>query len=95
MSLLQTEPQREYSAAVCRKLLAAKPDVILITGSMCFEMLHHFEIKGVAVFLRVKRRVMERVSRCTGAIIFDSVSHLDAVDHEYWVCSSFVCCVSG
>jgi hypothetical protein len=52
---------------------------------MCLEMVDIFQQCGVAVVLRVKRAVLERVSRCTGAIIFDSLDHMQAVDPDQWV----------
>lgn len=61
------------------------PDVIVLSGSMCIEMLDIFQQVGVAVVLQVEREELERVSRVTGAIIFDSIDYLETVGKEFWV----------
>jgi len=37
------EQQLEYCQEVCAKVLRANPDIIVLSGSMCFEMLDIFQ----------------------------------------------------
>ena len=69
----------------CTQVLEVDPDVIVLSGSMCIEMLDIFQQVGVAVLLQVKRAELERISRVTGAIIFDSIDYLETVGKDFWV----------
>ncbi|XP_008558177.1 1-phosphatidylinositol 3-phosphate 5-kinase isoform X2 [Microplitis demolitor] len=79
--LLSLEPvmlqEKEYLGHTVARIMALKPDIVMVHRSVARLAQDRFRECGVTLILNVKLSVMERVARCTGATIVNTIdAHL-------------------
>lgn len=58
------------------KIDAHHPDVLLVEKSVSRHAQEYLLAKNISLVLNIKRPLLERVARCTGAQIVSSIDHL-------------------
>ena len=91
---LQTyfQQQADYIDRLVMKIQELKPDIMLVSKNVCCRAQVHLLRDNVTQVLNVKRSVLRRLSRATGARIVDCVDHVDKIDPNKVVgtkCGSF------
>lgn len=61
---------------IVSKIEAHRPNVLLVEKSVSSFALEHLLAKEISLVLNVKRDLMERIARCTGASITPSTDHI-------------------
>ncbi|CAG5098005.1 Similar to fab1: Putative 1-phosphatidylinositol 3-phosphate 5-kinase (Drosophila melanogaster) [Cotesia congregata] len=79
--LLSLEPvmlqEKEYLGHTVARIMALKPDIVMVHRSVARLAQDRFRECGVTLVLNVKLSVLERVARCTGATIVNTIdAHL-------------------
>ncbi|KAG8034945.1 hypothetical protein G9C98_008021, partial [Cotesia typhae] len=79
--LLSLEPvmlqEKEYLGHTVARIMALKPDIVMVHRSVARLAQDRFRECGVTLVLNVKPSVLERVARCTGATIVNTIdAHL-------------------
>lgn len=69
------------------KIEAHQPDVLLVEKSVSRYAQEHLLSKDISLVLNIKRPLLERIARCTGAQIASSVDHLSS--QKLGFCESF------
>ncbi|OAY62716.1 1-phosphatidylinositol-3-phosphate 5-kinase FAB1B [Ananas comosus] len=75
-TLLQQE--MEYLVMAVAKIHAHQPNVLLVENTVSRFAQDLFLQKNISLVLNVKRPLLERISRCTGAQIVPSIDHLSS-----------------
>jgi len=58
------------------KIGAHNPDVLLVENSVSRHAQEYLLAKDISLVLNIKRPLLERIARCTGAQIVPSIDHL-------------------
>ncbi|KAA0168529.1 hypothetical protein FNF31_00409 [Cafeteria roenbergensis] len=79
MTRMQAVLQQEdvYCGMLVRKIAALQPTLVLCSQGIARPVLEELAMQGVVAVPFVKRGVLVRVSRATGAAVVPSVNHLD------------------
>ncbi|KAJ1549204.1 1-phosphatidylinositol-3-phosphate 5-kinase [Cladochytrium tenue] len=91
-SLENLAHHREYIHALCTKVLAYRPSVVICGRHVSGIALEVFVKAGVVVVSRVKTQLLSSISRFTGAEIIQSVEELTP-ERQVGFCGSFKGCV--
>ncbi|KAD6794740.1 hypothetical protein E3N88_05636 [Mikania micrantha] len=75
-TLLQQE--MDHLKMAVAKIDAHQPDVLLVEKSVSRYAQEYLLAKGISLVLNIKRPLLERVARCTGAQIVPSIDHLSS-----------------
>lgn len=81
--------EREYLENLVSRIAALRPDVLLSQRNIAGMALELLERARIAVVFNVKPAVLEAVSRCTHAPIYNSVDKLTLPARELGVCELF------
>ncbi|GER44471.1 1-phosphatidylinositol-3-phosphate 5-kinase fab1 [Striga asiatica] len=73
-TLLQQE--NDHLKNIVLKIEAHRPNVLLVEKSVSSFALEHLLAKEISLVLNVKRPLLERIARCSGASITPSIEHL-------------------
>ncbi|XVE92054.1 hypothetical protein REPUB_Repub01dG0064200 [Reevesia pubescens] len=73
-TLLQQE--NDHLKMIIRKIEALRPNVILVEKSVSSYVQEYLLAKEISLVLNVKRPLLERIARCTGALVFPSIDNL-------------------
>ncbi|KAL6573774.1 hypothetical protein OROHE_002233 [Orobanche hederae] len=73
-TLLQQE--NDHLKTIVSKIEAHHPNVLLVEKSVSSFALEHLLAKEISLVLNVKRPLLERIARCTGASITPSTEHM-------------------
>ncbi|XP_047966656.1 putative 1-phosphatidylinositol-3-phosphate 5-kinase FAB1C [Salvia hispanica] len=73
-TLLQQE--NDHLRTVVSKIEAHRPNVLLVEKSVSSIALEHLLAKDISLVLNVKRPLLEKIARCTGASITPSTDHI-------------------
>ncbi|KAI3467002.1 hypothetical protein Pfo_023665 [Paulownia fortunei] len=73
-TLLQQE--NDYLKMIVSRIEAHRPNVLLVEKSVSSFALEHLLAKEISLVLNVKRPLLERIARCTGATITPSTDHI-------------------
>ncbi|CAA0824501.1 Putative 1-phosphatidylinositol-3-phosphate 5-kinase FAB1C [Striga hermonthica] len=73
-TLLQQE--NDHLKNIVSKIEAHRPNVLLVEKSVSSFALEHLLAKEISLVLNVKRPLLERIARCSGASITPSIEHL-------------------
>ncbi|PIN25995.1 Phosphatidylinositol-4-phosphate 5-kinase [Handroanthus impetiginosus] len=73
-TLLQQE--NDHLKTIVSRIEAHRPNVLLVEKSVSSFALQHLLAKEISLVLNIKRSVMERIARCTGASIIPSTDHI-------------------
>ncbi|KAK4409690.1 putative 1-phosphatidylinositol-3-phosphate 5-kinase FAB1C [Sesamum angolense] len=73
-TLLQQE--NDHLKAIVSKIEAHRPNVLLVEKSVSSFALEHLLAKEISLVLNVKRPLLERIARCSGASIIPSTDHI-------------------
>ncbi|KAJ7963358.1 1-phosphatidylinositol-3-phosphate 5-kinase [Quillaja saponaria] len=84
-TLLQQE--MDHLKMAVAKIAAHHPDVILVEKSVSRFAQEYLLAKDISLVLNVKRPLLERIARCTGAQIVPSIDHLSSQKLGY--CEAF------
>ncbi|KAI4377823.1 hypothetical protein MLD38_015397 [Melastoma candidum] len=84
-TLLQQE--MDHLKMAVAKIDAHHPDVLLVEKSVSRRAQEYLLAKDISLVLNVKRSLLERIARCTGAQIVPSIDHLTSPELGY--CESF------
>ncbi|KAF9689837.1 hypothetical protein SADUNF_Sadunf01G0134000 [Salix dunnii] len=84
-TLLQQE--MDHLKMAVAKIDAHNPDVLLVENSVSRHAQEYLLSKDISLVLNIKRPLLERVARCTGAQIVPSVDHLSSPQLGY--CEKF------
>jgi len=71
------QQEEAFSAMLVRKVVALQPSLVLCSQGIARPALEELARQGVVAVPFVKRSVLARVSRATGAAVVPSVNHLD------------------
>lgn len=69
------------------KIDVQNPDLLLVEKSVSRFAQDYILEKGIALVLNIKRPLLERIARCTGAQIIPSIDHLSSQKLGY--CETF------
>lgn len=69
------------------KIEAHHPDVLLVEKSVSRYAQEYLLAKDISLVLNIKRPLLERIARCTGAQIVSSIDHLSSQKLGY--CETF------
>ncbi|KAK6911800.1 Chaperonin Cpn60/GroEL/TCP-1 family [Dillenia turbinata] len=75
-TLLQQE--MDHLKMAVAKIDARHPDILLVEKSVSRFAQEYLLAKGISLVLNVKRPLLERIARCTGAHIVPSIDHLSS-----------------
>ncbi|XP_011036542.1 PREDICTED: 1-phosphatidylinositol-3-phosphate 5-kinase FAB1B-like isoform X3 [Populus euphratica] len=84
-TLLQQE--MDHLKMAVAKIDAHNPDVLLVENSVSRHAQEYLLAKDISLVLNIKRPLLERIARCTGAQIVPSVDHLSSPKLGY--CEKF------
>ncbi|XP_011075701.1 putative 1-phosphatidylinositol-3-phosphate 5-kinase FAB1C isoform X1 [Sesamum indicum] len=73
-TLLQQE--NDYLKTIVSKIEAHRPNVLLVEKTVSSFALEHLLAKEISLVLNVKRPLLERIARCSGASITPSTDHI-------------------
>ncbi|XP_073135211.1 putative 1-phosphatidylinositol-3-phosphate 5-kinase FAB1C [Henckelia pumila] len=73
-TLLQQE--NDHLKMIVSKIEAHRPNVLLVEKSVSSFAIEHLLAKEISLVLNVKRPLLERIARCTGASITPSTDHI-------------------
>ncbi|XP_057765894.1 putative 1-phosphatidylinositol-3-phosphate 5-kinase FAB1C [Salvia miltiorrhiza] len=73
-TLLQQE--NDHLKTIVSKIEAHRPNVLLVEKSVSSFALEHLLAKEISLVLNVKRPLLEKIARCTGASITPSTDHI-------------------
>ncbi|OIT05556.1 PREDICTED: putative 1-phosphatidylinositol-3-phosphate 5-kinase FAB1C [Nicotiana attenuata] len=73
-TLLQQE--REHLKMIVSRIEAHRPNVLLVEKSVSSHAQDHLLAKEISLVLNVKRPLLERIARCTGAVITPSIDNI-------------------
>nr|XP_016440438.1 PREDICTED: putative 1-phosphatidylinositol-3-phosphate 5-kinase FAB1C [Nicotiana tabacum] len=73
-TLLQQE--REHLKRIVSRIEAHRPNVLLVEKSVSSHAQDHLLAKEISLVLNVKRPLLERIARCTGAVITPSIDNI-------------------
>ncbi|KAF3630147.1 putative 1-phosphatidylinositol-3-phosphate 5-kinase FAB1C [Capsicum annuum] len=73
-TLLQQE--REHLKMIVAKIEAHRPNVLLVEKSVSSHAQEYLLAKEISLVLNVKRPLLERIARCTGALITPSIDNI-------------------
>lgn len=73
-TLLQQE--NDHLKTIVSKIVAHRPNVLLVEKSVSSFALEHLLAKEISLVLNVKRPLLEKIARCTGASITPSTDHI-------------------
>ncbi|XP_061991832.1 putative 1-phosphatidylinositol-3-phosphate 5-kinase FAB1C isoform X1 [Rosa rugosa] len=68
--------ENDHLRAVISKIEALRPNVLLVEKSVSSYAQDHLLAKEISLVLNVKRPVLERIARCTGALITPSIDDI-------------------
>ncbi|XP_018416625.1 PREDICTED: Bardet-Biedl syndrome 12 protein [Nanorana parkeri] len=78
---------------VCRKVIQAGIDVILVAGDVCQEFMMQCSCRGILVIPHVRQYVLQAFSECTGA---EPVTYLTQINYNSIGCNVYVSiCMRG
>ncbi|XP_076883986.1 1-phosphatidylinositol-3-phosphate 5-kinase FAB1B-like [Bidens hawaiensis] len=75
-TLLQQE--MDHLKMAVAKIVAQHPDVLLVEKSVSRYAQEYLLAKNISLVLNIKRPLLERIARCTGAQIVPSIDHLSS-----------------
>ncbi|CAH8356938.1 unnamed protein product [Eruca vesicaria subsp. sativa] len=84
-TLLQQE--KEHLKMAVAKIHAERPNILLVEKSVSRFAQEYLLAKDISLVLNIKRPLLERIARCTGAQIIPSVDHLSSQKLGY--CENF------
>ncbi|GAU16793.1 hypothetical protein TSUD_200360 [Trifolium subterraneum] len=84
-TLLQQE--MDHLKMAVTKIASHKPNVLLVEKSVSRYAQEYLLAKDISLVLNIKRPLLERIARCTGAQIFPSIDHLTSPKLGY--CETF------
>lgn len=70
--------ENDHLKLIISKIEALRPNVLLVEKSVASCALEHLLAKEISLVLNVKRPLLERIARCTGALITPSVDSLSS-----------------
>ncbi|XP_051135010.1 1-phosphatidylinositol-3-phosphate 5-kinase FAB1B-like isoform X2 [Andrographis paniculata] len=83
-TLLQQE--MDHLKMAVAKIGAQKPDILLVEKSVSRHAQEYLLAKDISLVLNIKRPLLERISRCTGAQIVPSIDHMSS--HKLGYCDA-------
>uniref|UniRef100_M4BZJ9 FYVE-type domain-containing protein n=1 Tax=Hyaloperonospora arabidopsidis (strain Emoy2) TaxID=559515 RepID=M4BZJ9_HYAAE len=93
MSSLDTllEQEKGYMAILVEKISALEPDVIFVENAVSRHAQELLYERRISIVLNVKKEILYRIARHTGAKVLTSVDHVDRINPEKAIgsCRSF------
>lgn len=68
--------ENDHLKMIVSKIEAHRPNVLLVEKSVSSFAIEHLLAKEISLVLNVKRPLLERIARCTGASITPSTDHI-------------------
>lgn len=68
--------ENDYLKMIISKIEALRPNVLLVEKSVSPYAQEYLLAKEISLVLHVKRPILERISRCTGALISPSIDSI-------------------
>lgn len=68
--------ENDHLKTIVSKIVAHRPNVLLVEKSVSSFALEHLLAKEISLVLNVKRPLLEKIARCTGASITPSTDHI-------------------
>lgn len=76
--LLSFAQEMDHLKMAVAKIDAHQPDVLLVEKSVSRYAQEYLLAKDISLVLNIKRPLLERIARCTGAQIVPSIDHLSS-----------------
>lgn len=76
ISFFSFEQEMNHLKVIVSKIEVHRPNVLLVEKSVASYAQDYLLEKEISLVLNVKRPVLERIARCTGALITPSVDHI-------------------